>query len=139
MKSRKMIGTVPAMFCLPAITLMLSTPAAAQRLAGTAGFAAPFPALLATCRAEVAWQLRFADVDDGAAQPSEEPVKAVVILGTIVRSGSDFALKDSNGNSYVLDAPDQAAPYEGKYVKVTGTLDEDAKLLHVDNIQEVSA
>ncbi|MDR3751913.1 MAG: DUF5818 domain-containing protein [Terracidiphilus sp.] len=72
-------------------------------------------------------------------QPDQQAAKAVVITGTIAKSGSDFTLRDANGNIYQLDAPDKAAPFDGKFVKVTGTLEASAKVLHVDAIEEVSA
>jgi DNA/RNA endonuclease YhcR with UshA esterase domain len=66
--------------------------------------------------------------------------KAVVVTGTIVKSGSDFVLKDTSGTVYKLDAPEKAEPFEGKSVKVTGQLDSaNATLIHVDAIEAMSA
>jgi|SRR5580700_5130848 hypothetical protein len=66
--------------------------------------------------------------------------KAVVVTGTIVKSGSDFVLKDTSGTVYRLDAPEKAEPFEGKSVKVTGQLDAaNATLIHVEAIEPVSA
>jgi len=64
--------------------------------------------------------------------------KSVVITGTITRSCSDLSLRGVNGNIYQLDAQDKAAPFEGKFVRVTGTLEASAKLLHVDAIKEAT-
>lgn len=73
-------------------------------------------------------------------QQSGQPAsKALVFSGTIIKSGSDFLLKDASGKVYILDAPEKAEPFEGKSVKVTGILDADAKLLHVEVIEELTA
>jgi hypothetical protein len=60
-------------------------------------------------------------------------------MGTIVKDGSDFVLRASTGDVYRLDMPSKAQPFEGKAVKVTGKLEETAKLIHVDNIEEATA
>ncbi len=65
--------------------------------------------------------------------------KAVVVTGTIIKSGDSFVLREPSGTVYQLDAQDKAQPYEGKSVKVTGKLEAETKLLHVDTIEELSA
>jgi hypothetical protein len=40
---------------------------------------------------------------------------------------------------YKLDDGERAKPFEGNAVKVTGRLDEEAKLIHVENIEEAAA
>jgi hypothetical protein len=72
-------------------------------------------------------------------QPDQPATKAVVVTGTIVKSGSSFVLRDSSGAVYQLDAQEKAQPYEGKSVKVTGKLEAESKLLHVDTIEELNA
>jgi hypothetical protein len=70
-------------------------------------------------------------------QPSTP--KSTVFTGTIVKSGSDYLLKDASGNVYMLDTPEKAKYFEGKNVKVTGRLEANANLLHVEAIEELSA
>jgi hypothetical protein len=70
---------------------------------------------------------------------AQEDANAVVVTGTIVKSGSDFVLKDSSGTVYNLDAPDKAEPYNGKSVKVTGKLEADTNLLPVESIEAITA
>lgn len=73
---------------------------------------------------------------------SQPPQKAVVLTGTIVKDGSDFVLKDSGGTVYKLDAPDKAAKFVGKAVKVTGQLEQaenQPPILHVQAIEPVGA
>jgi hypothetical protein len=87
-----------------------------------------------------------------AAQPQQSPSqsdqskdkqKTFVVTGTIIKSGSDFVLKDAKGIVYRLDAQDKAAPFENKPVKVTGKLEPAASenqtaMLHVDAIEPMS-
>jgi len=85
------------------------------------------------------------DQPDQAKPDTQQPdtpqqgAKAVVVTGMIVKSGSDFVLKDASGTVYRLDAPEKAEPFEGKSVKVTGKLDANASLIHVDAIEAVTA
>jgi hypothetical protein len=71
------------------------------------------------------------------AQPQQN--KSTTFTGTVVKSGSEFALRDSSGQIFKLDNAESAKPYEGKAVKVTGQLDEQAKLIHVESIEGSAA
>ena len=78
------------------------------------------------------------------AQPAQETPKpdqaqSSTFTGTIVKDGEQFLLKDSTGAMYKLDDSSRAQSFEGKSVKVTGKLDTDAKLIHVDNIEALAA
>lgn len=56
--------------------------------------------------------------------------------GTIVKEKGKLVLKDTAANiSYQLDDQDKAKQYEGKQVKVTGKLDMNANLIHVESIE----
>ena len=62
-----------------------------------------------------------------------------VFSGTILRSGDNFVLSDAaNKLAYVLDNAEKASPYEGKKVKVTGTVDPANNTIHVETIQELA-
>ena len=61
------------------------------------------------------------------------------LYGTVVKNGQKYALRDSSGAVYMLDDTDRAKPFEGKTVKVTGQLDEEAKVIHVESIESVEA
>jgi len=71
------------------------------------------------------------------AQPQQS--KSTTFTGTVVKSGGDFILRDSSGQMYKLDNPESAKPYEGKSVKITGQLDEQARLIHVESIEGSAA
>ena len=52
-----------------------------------------------------------------------------------MKEGDQYVLRDSSGQVYKLDDSTRAQQFEGKQVKVTGTLDADSKMIHVDNIE----
>jgi hypothetical protein len=72
-------------------------------------------------------------------QPPQDQAKSATFTGTIVRDGDMFVLHDSSGQVYKLDDTQRAKPFEGKTVKVSGQLDTEAKLIHVDTIEGVEA
>jgi hemolysin activation/secretion protein len=80
------------------------------------------------------------------AQPQPNPDQATpdqsnakTFTGTIQKSGSHFVLKDDSGQIFKLDDAASAKPYVGKAVKVVGQLDEQAMLIHVQNIEGTAA
>ena len=71
------------------------------------------------------------------AQQSEKDTK--ILTGTIIKDGDAFVLSDAaNKLSYKLDDPQKASQYEGKKVKVTGTVDVARNTIHVETIQEIA-
>lgn len=98
----------------------------------------------------LAWGHPFVGIGNGATavqaqepqqqQPQQkDPAKSTIFTGTIARDGEQFVLRDSSGGIFKLDNAEQAQSFVGKAVKVTGRLDEEAKLIHVDSIEVVSA
>jgi hypothetical protein len=72
-----------------------------------------------------------------SSQTQERP-EAKTFTGTILKSGESFVLSDSTTKSrYMLDDQSKASRFEGKHVKVTGTIDVASNLIHVETIQEV--
>jgi Protein of unknown function (DUF5818) len=72
-------------------------------------------------------------------QPDGSQAEAATFTGTIVKNGKQYLLHDSSGQIYGLDDSAKAKAFEGKTVKVTGLLDEQANLLHVENIKSAEA
>jgi uncharacterized protein YdeI (BOF family) len=72
-------------------------------------------------------------------QPDQNQARSATFTGTVVKNGDQFALRDSSGAVYTLDDSQRAKPFEGKTVKVTGQLDEQAKVIHVESIEGVEA
>ena len=54
-----------------------------------------------------------------------------IYSGTIVKSGDKWMLQETGGTSYDIDRQDLAKKYEGKQVRINGTLDPDGKTIHV--------
>ena len=79
-------------------------------------------------------------------QPSHTPAEptanqnstAQSFVGTIGRESESYILKVSEGISYKLDNQEGVQQYEGKRVRVTGTLDSSANLIHVDKVEPLS-
>ena len=69
------------------------------------------------------------------APPAPDSSKSTSFTGTIVKDGEQYVLRDSSGGILKLDDSSRAQNFEGKTVKVTGRLDADAKLIHVDAIE----
>jgi hypothetical protein len=68
---------------------------------------------------------------------SEQPSKT--FSGTIIKDGENFVLNDAaNKTSYMLDDTQKASQYEGKKVKVTGTVDVASNTIHVETIEEAA-
>jgi uncharacterized protein YdeI (BOF family) len=69
----------------------------------------------------------------------QAPQKTKIFSGTIIKSGEGYVLSDAaNKLSYALDDAEQASHYEGKKVKVTGTVDAASNTIHVATIQEIA-
>ncbi|MFZ0339846.1 MAG: DUF5818 domain-containing protein [Terracidiphilus sp.] len=68
-------------------------------------------------------------------QPDQSQTKSATFTGMIVKNGDQYVLRDSSGQIFGLDDSEKAKPFEGKTVKVTGQLDEQAKVIHVEDIE----
>ncbi len=77
----------------------------------------------------------------GQAQPdlAQGKAQSKTFTGTVVKAGDSYALRDSTGQLFKLDDAERAQPFEGKAVKVTGQLDEQAMVIHVESIEGASA
>lgn len=63
---------------------------------------------------------------------------AQTFTGTIMKDGDKYILKSAGTNVYELDDQERARQYEGKQVKVVGTLDASGNSLHVSSIELLS-
>ena len=77
--------------------------------------------------------------DQSTTTTPQDQSKATTFTGTIVKDGENYVLRDSSGGIYKLDNASQAQTFEGKTVKVTGKLDADSKMIHVDSIQALAS
>lgn len=51
--------------------------------------------------------------------------------GTIAKSGEKYVLQDASGKTYDVDHQEALKQYEGKKVRIKGTLDADGKTIHI--------
>lgn len=71
--------------------------------------------------------------------PNPDSSKTATFTGTVVKDGEQYVLRDSSGSVYKLDDSSRAQAFEGKTVKVTGRLDPNSKMIHVDSIQALAS
>lgn len=66
------------------------------------------------------------------AQPTTSTSDNQTFVGTIMKSGDKYVLQDaSSGKNYDIDHQDQVKQYEGKKVRVHGTLDASGTMIHL--------
>ncbi len=69
-------------------------------------------------------------------QQSAQSQPSQIFVGKVAKSkAGDLLLKGDAGMSYKLDSADQATPFVGKKVKVTGTLDAATNTIHITSIE----
>jgi hypothetical protein len=71
-------------------------------------------------------------------EPEAQQSTAQSVSGTIIKVGGKFVLETADNMAYQLDDQDKAAQYEGKHVKITGTLDRTTGILHVKSVELMS-
>jgi hypothetical protein len=70
-------------------------------------------------------------------QQQTQPAEIKTFTGRIAKYGPKFVLEDSSLRaSYQLDDQQKAERYQGKNVRVTGTLDAENNIIHVQTIEE---
>src|ERR1700720_3352859 len=92
-----------------------------------------FVTLFGLMAAPVQSRVQATDISQTQTQPEAE-----TFMGTVLKDGENYVLSDPATKSrYTLDDAKKAKPYEGKSVKVTGTLDKAGNLIHVETIQGI--
>src|ERR1700723_459822 len=69
---------------------------------------------------------------DSQGQPSASASDSQTFSGTVMKAGDKYVLQDeASGKTYDIDHQEQLKQYEGKRVRVHGTLDASGKMIHV--------
>jgi hypothetical protein len=78
--------------------------------------------------------------DKNAQQPDSgaQPSTAQSVSGIVMKVAGKYVLETADNLAYQLDDQDKARQYEGKRVKVTGTLDRTTSIIHVTSIELLS-
>lgn len=76
---------------------------------------------------------------DEPAEPAAPEAEAQTFTGKIMNHDGKYALQGEDGKTYDLDDQDKAKEFDGKAVKVTGSLDEENMTIHVKEIEEAEA
>ena len=74
----------------------------------------------------------------GAASGTPAGTAQQTFTGIISKEADSYMLKVSASVSYKLDNQEQVEQYEGRRVRVTGSLDSSANLIHVDKVEPLS-
>ena len=79
--------------------------------------------------------------DQSQQQPSQPPAgnepqaqppdDSQTFSGTIAKSGDKYVLQDASGKTYDVDHQAEVKKFEGKQVRIKGTLDPDGKTIHI--------
>ena len=73
--------------------------------------------------------------DSASTQPQQDAARS--LSGTIVKNGDQYVLTTPDNVSFQLDDQERARNYQGKQVKVTGTVDATARKIHVQKIEPI--
>jgi hypothetical protein len=76
--------------------------------------------------------------DKEQTEPEAQQSTAQSVSGTIVKVGGKYVLETADNLAYQLDNQGKASQYEGKHVKITGSLDRATGILHVKSIELMS-
>ncbi|HET7441525.1 MAG TPA: DUF5818 domain-containing protein [Terriglobales bacterium] len=75
------------------------------------------------------------DSQAASTQPQQDAARS--FTGTIVKNGDAFVLTTQDNVNFQLDDQERARNYQGKQVKVTGTVDATALKIHVQKIEPI--
>ena len=73
-----------------------------------------------------------------SATATDRAPTAQTLTGTISKESDNFVLKVSPTATYKLDDQQRAQQYEGRRVRVTGTVESEINLIHVGRIEPLS-
>lgn len=73
-----------------------------------------------------------------AADAQREQPTTHTFAGVIAKDGSKYVLKVADNSAYQLDDQERVKQYEGKQVRVNGTLDANVNILHIISIELIS-
>lgn len=76
---------------------------------------------------------------DELSEPTAQEAESQTFTGQIANQDGKYMLRGDDGKTYQLDDQDRAKSFDGKKVKVTGTLDEESTTIHVGDIEEAEA
>lgn len=72
-------------------------------------------------------------------EPTVQEEEAQAFTGQVANENGKYTLNGDDGKTYQLDDQEKAKNFDGKKVKVTGTLDEESMTIQVSEIEEAEA
>jgi Protein of unknown function (DUF5818) len=87
----------------------------------------------------LAWGSPFLSIGSGSGMASaQQQTQTALFKGTVLRNGEQFLLSDASGQILRLDDPQRVQDFEGKTVTITGRLDQQNKMIHVERIESAT-
>jgi hypothetical protein len=81
---------------------------------------------------------RQSQPDARQSEPDAQQQTARTVTGVVAKVENNYVLQTGDSLTYKLDDRDKARPFEGKRVRVEGTLDPTTGILHVTSIELLS-
>jgi len=76
--------------------------------------------------------------DTGAPAQEKQGPAAQTLSGTVIKLGNNYVLKTTDKQTYELDDQNKAREYEGKQVKIVGSLDRTTNMIRITSIELIS-
>jgi hypothetical protein len=73
-----------------------------------------------------------------ASADAQQPSPMQTMTGTIAKEDGKYVLKASDGKTYLIDDQEKAKQFEGKQVKIVGSLDLNTNTIHLQSIEPAS-
>lgn len=91
----------------------------------------------------LAWGSPFLSIGSGSGSGSgmtaaQQQTQTALFKGTVLRNGEQFLLSDASGQILRLDDPQRVQDFEGKTVAITGRLDQQKNMIHVERIESAT-
>ncbi|MCL5005115.1 MAG: DUF5818 domain-containing protein [Acidobacteria bacterium] len=71
------------------------------------------------------------------AEPVTQESAAQTFTGQIMQQDRKYVLQGEDNKIYQLDDQERAKNFEGKSVRVTGTLEEESSTIHITDVEEI--
>ena len=147
MKKQACVLTIAALLTLSVAVLAQEQPTQPKPNLNSTVLGSPLIAWLQMPQAEPVSQAnQLPEQQPEAPAPQAQPTSSQaepqpsmqLVTGMIVKEGGKYVLKTSDNVTYQLDDQEKAKQYEGKQVKVNGSLDAGSNTIHVASIEPAS-
>ena len=126
-----MTKTTQSLWMLGALALALSTAPLFAQQSGSQSSSSPSSQSQQQAPPDQTQQQPPAGQSGSAGQAQQSADEGQTFSGTIAKSGDKYVLQDASGKTYDVDHQEALKQYEGKKVRIKGSLDPDGKTIHI--------